>query len=104
MIWLLDEGMLALQAGAYRRLSAGGILEMGCAARVGASVGGPHTVKEQLLNVSQVVLAQHRILRIFRSQLVLGAGRSSVWLRKAAVRFQRARGHVCHPSLVCREV
>lgn len=30
--------------------------------------------------------------------------RAGARLRKAAVRFQRARGHVCHLSLVCREV
>lgn len=32
------------------------------------------------------------------------AGWSSARLRNAAVRFQRARGHVYHLSLVCREV
>lgn len=72
MIWLLDEGVLALQAGTYRRLSAGYTSwEMGSAARVEALAGHRHMAEERLLNASQAAPPQRHVLGIFRSRLVL---------------------------------
>lgn len=68
--------MQALQTGSYRWLSAGDILEMGSAARVGAlGEGHRHTAKERPLNAGHDVPPLCHILGIFRSRLVpRGAG------------------------------
>ena len=85
--------MLALQAGTYRWLSGGDILKTRRAARVEAlGEGHQHVAKEQLLNAS----LDHPPSR--------AAGRSLVQLQYLAAGFQRARGRLCHPGVVCREV